>query len=104
MTTVPRVDLDDLLRDASAVGFVSLLLWTVIGAVGTASGSLLIDSHQALKFLLAILVVSFARRIHREIVEWRWRRVPPAKRFGFAQPLRETPRSNEHPEGSKGEG
>ena len=104
MTTVPRVDLDDLLRDLTAVGFVSLLLWTVVGAVGAASGTLQIDAHQTLKFLLAVLIVSFARRTYKEMVEWRWSRVPAAKRFGFAQPLRETPRSNERTESSRDEG
>jgi hypothetical protein len=104
MTTVPRVDLDDLLRDISAVGFGALLLWVLIGTVGIVSGSLQIDAHQTLRFLAAVLIVSFARRTYRELVEWRWRGVPPEERYGFARPLRETPRSNEHTESSKGEG
>ena len=32
-------------------------------------------------------ILVFARRTYWEVREWRWRRLPPDERFGFANPL-----------------
>ena len=62
------------------------------------SGSFTIEPTAALRFLLAILVIVFARRTYWELREWHWRRTTPDDRSGFDSPLWETPRvSSEHP-------
>ena len=38
----------------------------------------------------------FARRTYWEVQEWRWRRLPPDERFGFASPIWEHARAAEH--------
>lgn len=101
MRTRTRVDFDDLMRQLMFVGFGALLAWSLTGAVGMISGSFSIEPNAALRFLLAVLVVVFARRTYWELREWHWRRRSPDDRSGFASPLWETPRmSTEHPEPS----
>ena len=96
--TRTRLDLDDLMRQLMLVGFGMLLAWSMTGVVGMISGSFTIEPNAALRFLLAILVVVFARRTYWEFREWHWRRTTPDDRSGFASPLWETPRlSREHP-------
>jgi hypothetical protein len=40
-------------------------------------------------------VLVFARRTYWEVQEWRWRRLPPDERFGFADPIWEHARASE---------
>jgi hypothetical protein len=93
-----RLEFDGLLRDLVLVGFGGLVGWVMVAGVGSLAGLLQIAPQPTLKFLLAVLVLAFARRTYWELREWRWRRVPPEERFGFASPLWETPRTGEHPE------
>jgi hypothetical protein len=90
------VDFDDLMRHMMYVGVGMLIGWTLAGAVGLLSGSYTVDPQATLRFLLAVLVVVFARRTYWEFLEWRWRKLPSDDRFGFASPLWETPRASEH--------
>ncbi|MEA2558272.1 MAG: hypothetical protein QOG88_1810 [Actinomycetota bacterium] len=98
MTTAGRArfEFDGLLRHLVTVGFAALLTWAAIGAVGLFAGYTSVDTHQVLKFLLAVLILVFARRTYWEIREWRWKRIPAEERYGFASPLWETPRGGEH--------
>jgi hypothetical protein len=82
-----RVDFDDLMRHLMVVGFAALTAWTLISAGGLVTGMLSISPQATLRFLLAVLVVVFARRTYWEVREWRWRRLPPDERFGFTNPL-----------------
>lgn len=93
-----RIELDGLLKDLVLVGFGGLVGWTLIAGAGSLAGLLEVAPRPTLRFLLAVLVLAFARRRYWELREWRWRHVPPEERYGFASPLWETPRSNEHPE------
>jgi hypothetical protein len=87
------MDLDDLLRRLTVIGFVALLLWSLTETAGMLSGIATIAPRASLRFLLAILVVTFARRTYWELREWRWRRVSPEDRFGFSSPIHEAPRT-----------
>lgn len=87
MSARARVDFDDLMRHLMVVGFAALTAWTLISAGGLAAGMLTISPQATLRFLLAVLVVVFARRTYWELREWRWRRLPPDERFGFLSPL-----------------
>jgi hypothetical protein len=87
MSARTRVDFDDLMRHLMVVGFAALTAWTVISAGGLAAGLLTISPQATLRFLLAVLVVVFARRTYWELLQWRWRRLPPDERFGFTNPL-----------------
>jgi hypothetical protein len=91
-----RFQFDELLRHLVTVGFAGLLIWAAVGVAGFFTGYLQFDSHQILKFLLAILILVFARRTYWEMCEWRWKHVPLDERYGFSSPLWETPRGNEH--------
>lgn len=93
-----RFELDGLLRDLVLVGFGGLVGWVLIAGAGSVAGLLQIAPRPTLKFLLAVLILSFARRTYWELREWRWRHTPPEERYGFASPLWETPRSGDHPE------
>ena len=89
MSTKTRIDFDDLMRHLMVVGFAALTAWTIVSATGVALGMLAISGQATLRFLLAVLVVVFARRTYWEVNEWRWRRLPPDERFGFDHPLAE---------------
>lgn len=87
MRTRADVDFDDLMRHLMVVGFAALTAWVAVSAGGVLTGTLSISPPATLRFLLAVLVVVFARRTYWELREWRWRRLPPDERFGFVNPL-----------------
>jgi len=91
-----RIDFDQLMRDLMLVGFGALLAWTLTGVVGVMSGEYSVEPQAALRFLLAVLVLVFARRTYWEIREWHWRRFAPDDRYGFTSPIWEHARSSEH--------
>jgi hypothetical protein len=104
MSTRTRIDFDDLMRHLMVVGFAALTAWTIVSAAGVALGMLAISGQATLRFLLAVLVVVFARRTYWEINEWRWRRLPPDERFGFEDPLADHPRRSDAMQAVWGEG
>jgi hypothetical protein len=104
MSTRTRIDFDDLMRHLVVVGFAALTAWTIVSAAGVALGMLAISGQATLRFLLAVLVLVFARRTYWEINEWRWRRLPPDERFGFDNPLADHPRRSDGFQGVWGEG
>ncbi len=95
MSDRARVDFDELMRHLMVLGFAALTAWTVVSTTGLALGVVRISPHATLRFLLAILVLVFARRTYWELQEWRWRRLPPDERFGFASPIWEHARASE---------
>ena len=95
MTKRTAIDFDDLMRHLMYVGIGILLGWTLASMVGVLSGEYTIEPQATLRFLLAVLVVVFARRTYWELIEWRWHRHAADERYGFSSPLRETPRSSE---------
>jgi hypothetical protein len=88
-----RIDFDDLMRHIMFLGVLALMGWSLAAVVGFMSRSFQIEPHATLRFLLAVLVLVFARRTYWEFAEWRSRRLPADQRFGFANPLLEPPRS-----------
>jgi hypothetical protein len=105
MSTRASVDFDELMRHLMVVGFFALTVWTAVTTAGLALGVVQISPHATLRFLLAVLVLVFARRTYWEVREWRWRRLPPDERYGFASPIWEHPRASElDPAGTGGEG
>ena len=82
-----RIDFDELMRVLTIIGFVALATWVLSAAVGVLSGYTLISPSATLRFLLAVLIVSFARRTYWEVCEWRWSKLPPDERSGFSNPL-----------------
>jgi hypothetical protein len=99
MSARARLDFDVLMRHLMVVGFVALGAWTIASTTGLMLGLTRISPQATLRFLLAVLVLVFARRTYWEIREWRWGRLPPDERFGFANPIREHPRASELPVG-----
>ncbi|MEX0985220.1 MAG: hypothetical protein WD096_09245 [Actinomycetota bacterium] len=97
MVEKSHAELDVMLRHLMLVGFGALLGWTGATAYGVASASWEIDTNGALRFLLAILIVTFAKRTFDEVLQWRHSRKPVDERFGFATPVWETPRAAEIP-------
>lgn len=95
MSTRARVDFDGLMRHLMVVGFIALTAWTVVSTTGLALGLVRISPDATLRFLLAVLVLVFSRRTYWEVQEWRWRRLPPDERYGFASPIWEHPRASE---------
>ena len=95
MSTRARIDFDGLMRHLMVVGFVALTAWTAASTTGIALGVVQISPRETLRFLLAVLVLVFARRTYWEVQEWRWRRLPPDERFGFASPIWEHARTSE---------
>lgn len=81
------MDLDELMRSLMVVGFVGLMTWMAVGVLGLIAGYLEISPHATLRFLLAVLVLVFARRTYWRLREWQWRRQPVDQRLGFANPL-----------------
>ncbi len=88
-------DLDSLMRTLTMVGFVALSAWVLTSSVGVITGFVTVSSGATLRFLLAVLVVVFARRTYWEIREWRWGKLPPDERYGFSNPLADNPRGSE---------
>jgi hypothetical protein len=95
MSTRARIDFDGLMRHLMVVGFVALTAWTAASTTGVALGVVQISPRETLRFLLAVLVLVFARRTYWEVQEWRWSRLPPDERFGFASPIWEHARTSE---------
>jgi hypothetical protein len=95
MSDRARVDFDGLMRHLMVLGFAALTAWTIVSTTGLALGVVRISAAATLRFLLAVLVLVFARRTYWELQEWHWRRLPPDERFGFASPIWEHPRSSE---------
>ena len=95
MSTRAGVDFDGLMRHLMVVGFGALTAWTAVSTTGMALGVMQISPSATLRFLLAVLVLVFARRTYLEVQEWRWNRLPPDERFGFANPIWEHPRTSE---------
>ena len=95
MSARARVDFDGLMRHLMVVGFAALTAWTIVSTTGLALGVVRISPRATLRFLLAVLVLVFARRTYWELQEWHWRRLPPDERFGFANPIWEHARASE---------
>ena len=93
--THDRLDFDQLMQHLTIVGFVGLTAWIAAGSTGVLAGYLTVSPMATLRFLLAVLILVFARRTYWEIREWRWRKLPTDERYGFANPLVERPRSGE---------
>jgi hypothetical protein len=89
-----QLDFDALMRHLAVVGGIALATWAAVGAVTVPAGIFTISPQATLRFLLAVLILVFSRRTYWEIREWRWRKLPPDERFGFANPLDE-PRPSE---------
>jgi hypothetical protein len=96
MNTRTRIDFDELMRILMIVGFGALATWAMTAAVGVMSGFTYISASATLRFLLAVLILVFSRRTYWEIREWHWKKLNPDDRSGFANPLWEHGRSNEH--------
>ena len=96
MSTRAKVDFDILMRHLMLVGFAALAAWTLVSSAGLAMGVLRISPQATLRFLLAVLVLVFARRTYWELREWRWRQLPPDERFGFSEAIWEHARASEH--------
>ena len=82
-----RIHFDELMRVLTVIGLVALAIWVLGAAVGVFSGYAAISPPATLRFLLAVLIVSFSRRTYWELCEWRWRKLPPDERSGFSNPL-----------------
>ncbi len=95
MSDRARVDFDGMMRHLMVLGFAALTAWTIVSTAGLALGVVRISPAATLRFLLAVLVLVFARRTYWELQEWHWRRLPPDERFGFASPIWEHPRASE---------
>jgi hypothetical protein len=88
-----RLDLDHVLHDLTLIGFGALMAWSLTGLVGTISGYLTVQAEPTLRFLLAVIVLVFARDAY-----WRIRRVRATARgnqLSVATPVWETPRLSE---------
>jgi hypothetical protein len=90
-----RFDLDGMMRLTTVVGFVGLTTWVVTSSLGVLSGYLSVSPTATLRFLLAVLILVFARRTYWKIREWRWGKLPPDERFGFSNPMAEHDRHSE---------
>ena len=87
ITTHSRLDFDEFMRHLMMVGVLALGAWILTGLAGIVSGLLSVRPQPTLRFLLAILVLVFARRTYWELREWRWSRLPTEERLGFSNPL-----------------
>lgn len=88
-----HIDFDELMRVLTVIGFVALAAWVATSSLGMIAGYVAISPPATLRFLLAVLVLVFARRTYWEIREWRWGKLPPDERFGFTNPLAERGRN-----------
>ncbi len=95
-----RPDFDELMRHLTIVGFAALATWVVVGIVAAYTGILEVAPEATARFLLAVMILVFARRAYWEIREWRYSKLPADERFGFANPLAEHGRTTEdhHPD------
>lgn len=90
-----HIDFDELMRALTVTGFVALATWVTASSVGVISGYVAVSPPATLRFLLAVLILVFARRTYWGVREWRWGKLPPDERFGFSNPLAEHPRTSE---------
>ena len=81
-----HMDVDELMRSLTLVGFVGLMTWVAVGALGLIAGYVEISRPATLRFLLAVLVLVFARRTYWRFRQWQWARLPSDERLGFANP------------------
>jgi hypothetical protein len=88
-----RVDLDHVLLDLTLIGFGALLAWAVTGLVGKIAGYLTIRPEPTLRFLLAVIVLVFARHAYRRFRGSTW--ATHTGRTGIDTSVWETPRSSE---------
>jgi hypothetical protein len=91
-----HIDFDELMRALTVVGFVALAAWVMASGIGVLSGYVSVSPSATLRFLLAVLILVFARRTYWEVREWRWGKLPPDERYGFSNPLAEPVRASEH--------
>jgi hypothetical protein len=82
-----QIDFDAMMRHLAMIGGIALATWAAVGAITVPAGIFTVSPQATLRFLLAVLILVFARRTYWEVREWRWRRLPPDERFGFANPL-----------------
>ena len=82
-----HIDFDGLMHMLTVTGFVALTAWVAASAVGVISGYVAVSPPATLRFLLAVLILVFARRTYWELREWRWSKLPPDERFGFTSPM-----------------
>jgi hypothetical protein len=82
-----HIDFDGLMHMLTVTGFVALTTWVAASAVGVISGYVAVSPPATLRFLLAVLILVFARRTYWELREWRWSKLPPDERFGFTSPM-----------------
>ena len=87
--------LDDMLRHLMLIGFGALLGWIGATVYGVTSAAWEMDTNGTLRFVLAILIVTFAHRTVDEIRQWRLSKLSTDERLGFAEPVWETPRAME---------
>ena len=90
-----HIDFDGLMRMLTVVGFVALTAWVMASGVGVLIGYVSVSPSATLRFLLAVLILVFARRTYWEVREWRWGKLPPDERYGFSNPLAEHGRASE---------
>jgi hypothetical protein len=90
-----HLDVDELMRSLTLVGFAALMTWAAVGTLGVIGGYVEISPGATIRFLFAVLVLVFARRTYRRLLIWRWHRLPVDERFGFADPISDHPRSAE---------
>ena len=83
------------MRHLAVVGFAALAAWALTAAGGLVTHQLSVSPRPTLRFVLAVLVLVFARRVYWRVREWRWKRLPADERYGFSSPLWEHPRASE---------
>ncbi|MDH4113232.1 MAG: hypothetical protein OEV60_11245 [Actinomycetota bacterium] len=82
-----HIDFDGLMNLMAVTGFIALTAWVLASSIGVISGYVSVSPQATLRFLLAVLILVFARRTYWEVREWRWGKLPPDERFGFSNPL-----------------
>ena len=82
-----HIDFDGLMHLMAVTGFIALAAWVLASSIGVISGYVSVSPQATLRFLLAVLILVFARRTYWEVREWRWGKLPPDERFGFSNPL-----------------
>jgi hypothetical protein len=96
-----RMDLDHVLHDFALIGFGALIAWAITGVVGTVGGYLTIQPQPTLRFLLAVIVLVFARHAYWRFRQTRWS--IRTDRVGVGVTVWETPRSSELDAASQGD-
>lgn len=89
-----HIDFDGLMHMLTVTGFVALTTWVATSTVGVISGYVAVSAPATLRFLLAVLILVFARRTYWELREWRWSKMSPDERSGFTNPMWERSRGS----------